>query len=529
VNDIRAGDSRGSFGELVRAVRLMADNTHGPIDLHVFSDMQQSNMAPNVTDMMLPDNVALFLHPAVKTAVPNWAVEQVDAPVQFWGATKDGKPSRVQAVIAGYGTPAAARTASLVVNGKTVATASVQVPASGKATVEFPGLAVPYGYSRCEVRIDAADALPADDAFLFAVERSDPLRLLFVHAATDTRSPRYFNDALTSAAESAFTLQTVTTAEAADQSLSKFALVVLSDIGSLSSSFEADLVQYVRAGGNVLMALGTSAAGRSRVPIFDGAVEGVHDYARETSSGQERFLRIGETDVSHAAVSKTGDWSGVKFYYVVRVDPANARVIARLTDHTPVLLDKKVGEGRVLLLASGLDNLTNDLPLHPVFVAFVEQASRYLSGAGRSVGASQVDAMAELRTADEEGIDRNLGVEVVDPDGRRPLSLKDAATAQSFQLSRAGFYQLRLASGRQVVVGVNPDRRESNLTVMPEDVQALWRGHPKSDQPQAAQAEVQASGRREPYSLWWYIMILALVAAVTESCLASRYLSSPLE
>ena len=35
----------------------------------------------------------------------------------------------------------------------------------------------------------------------------------------------------------------------------------------------------------------------------------------------------------------------------------------------------------MLLFTSGLDNLTNDLPLHPVFVAFVDRTARYLSAA----------------------------------------------------------------------------------------------------------------------------------------------------
>ena len=38
---------------------------------------------------------------------------------------------------------------------------------------------------------------------------------------------------------------------------------------------------------------------------------------------------------------------------------------ARLTDGTPLLLEKQIGEGHVLLFTSGLENLTNDLPLHP--------------------------------------------------------------------------------------------------------------------------------------------------------------------
>jgi aerotolerance regulator-like protein/VWA domain-containing protein len=527
LDGIHASDSRGSFGELVRAVRLTADNVRGPIELHLFSDMQRSNMAPSIADMVLPDTVTLVLHPVVKDTVPNWTVESVTAPAQFWGTAKDGRPARVQAVVAGYGTPAATRTASLVVNGKTVATASVQVPAAGRATVELPSLNVPYGFSRCEVRIDPGDALPSDDAYLFAVERSDPLRVLFVHAATDSRSPLYFSNALASAAETAFTLQTVSIEQAANLPLSKYALVVLSDIASLPSSFENDLLGYVRGGGSVLIALGTAAGHRSRVPVFGDAIEGIHDYSREISSGHERFLRAGETDPSHASVGKDGNLTGVRFYYVVRVNDASSRVVARLTDHTPVLLDKKIGEGRGLLFASGLDNLANDFPLHPVFVSFVDGTARYLSGAGRTVGTTQVDSLLELRTAEEQASAQDHGVEVVDPDGHRPLSLKEAAAAQSFRLTRAGFYQLRLASGRQEVVGVNPDRRESNLAVMPDDVQALWRGNPRPAQ--ASFSGARGPERQEPHSLWWYIMMLVLVAALSESWLASRYLATPLE
>ena len=146
-----------------------------------------------------------FCIPVAKDPAPNWTVESVNAPGEVW----DPKKTRVQAVIAGYHTPAATRTVSLVVNGKTIATRNVEVPADGRASVEFDSLDVPYGFSRCEVRIDSADSLPADDVSLFAVERSDPRKVLFVHEANDTRSPLYFRSALASAAESAFTLETV--------------------------------------------------------------------------------------------------------------------------------------------------------------------------------------------------------------------------------------------------------------------------------------------------------------------------------
>ena len=152
-------------------------------------------------------------------------------------------------------------------------------------------------------------------------------------------------------------------------------------------------------------------------------------------------------------------WAGVKFYYAVAVDPSNSRVVARLTDQTPLLLDKKIGEGHVLLLASGLDDLTNDLPVHPVFVPFVKQTALYLSGTADRSGSRLVDSFLELRTSKEQAV----SVEIVDPAGRRPLSLQEATTAESYQLTSSGFYDVRLANGRRDLVGCQsgPPRVES--------------------------------------------------------------------
>src|ERR1700723_2124671 len=170
----------------------------------------------------------MVTHAVVSKPQPNWTVESVDAPGQVWG--KDLKPIHVGAVIAGYGTPAAQRTASLVVNGKTPATKTVQVPANGRATVDFPALEVPYGFSRCEIKLDAADAFPADDLRRFAVERSDPQKALLVHNYGDTRSPLYVGAALSAAAQSAFILESINVNEAADRRPSNYAFIVLSDL-----------------------------------------------------------------------------------------------------------------------------------------------------------------------------------------------------------------------------------------------------------------------------------------------------------
>ncbi len=519
VQAIQPGDSHGNFGELARAVRAMADSVHTPIELHLFSDMQRGDLAPTFSDMALPANVTLETHAVVSKAQPNWTVESVEtaaAPGQVWG--KAAKPVHVTAVIAGYGTPAAQRTVSLVVNGKTTATRSVAVPANGRATVDFAGLEVPYGFSRCEVKIDSADSFPSDDLRRFAVERSDPQKVLLIHNYGDNRSPLYVGAALSAAAQSAFVLESVNANEAADRQPSNYAFVVLSDLSALPPLLENSLTGYVRAGGSLLIAAGTSAGGRSQIPIFGAHIVDARDYSRVPG----RYMAVGSSDSSYPGVAQAGGWQGVKFFYALAVDPGDARVIVRLGDQTPLLLEKRIGEGRVVLFTSGLDNLTNDFPLQPAFVPFIEQTARYLGGSERQGGARLVDAYLDLRNAKEQA----QGVEVTDPKGKRPLTLGEAASAQSFQLTEAGYYQIRLANGRQDEIGVNPDPKESNLYLIDDDVLALWRGNGGQASPSS---QIPATPHKTSQKLWWYVMLLVLAFALAESALASRYLGTQRE
>jgi Aerotolerance regulator N-terminal/von Willebrand factor type A domain len=529
LESIRPGDGHANFGELGRVIRTLTETIHGPVDLHLFSDMQRTAMPANFADMVLPNNIALVLHPVAEgTAPPNWTVESVEAP-SVLPDPKDLKRSRVQAVIAGFGTPAATKTVSLLVNGKTMATRKVNVPANGRAPVEFAPLDVGYGLNRCEVRIEGGDAFPADDASVFGVRRSDPERVLFVHNAGETRSPVYFGSALEAAAQSSFVLQSVAAEQSTDLDPSKFAFVVLSDAAVLPSIFEHALAQYVAKGGSLLVALGPTAT-HSRIPVWDENVKETRDYARGGGAASVSQVDFGFPALAQAQPGgNNGGWSDVKVLYAAVVDPGEARVAARLSDGTPLLLDKRVGEGHVLLFTSGLENLSNDLPLHPVFVAFVDHTSRYLSGSEQLSGAGLVDSFVQLRSGGQ-AVGAATNVEVIDPDGKRPLSLAEARNVQSFRLERAGFYQIRFGNGRDAVIGVNPDRRESDLEALPSDVQRLWSGSSGGNTSGSQQtSDSTAEGAYRPVSLWWYVMLLAFVVLLAETALASRYLGTPRE
>lgn len=526
LESIQPGDGHASFGDLGRAVRALAETVRMPIDVHLYSDMQRTGMPANFADLVLPANATLAIHAVANGGpIPNWTIESIDAPADL-ADPKDPHRSRVRAVVAGFSTPAATKAVSLVVNGKTVATRRVDVPANGRATVEFAPLDVNYGFNRCEIRVDGGDGFPADDGSVFAVQRSDPQRVLFVHESGDARSATYFGAALKAAAGSSFVLQSIAQEQATDFDPSRFAFVVLSDSVALPAIFEHALEQYVAKGGDVFIALGTNAGRRAHIPVWGGDVNGTHDYARAGAPAV-----IGQVDFAHPALvdaqpgKDNGGWAEAHVFYAPIVDPRGARVAARLSDGTPLVLDKQVGLGHVLVLASGLENLTNDLPLHPVFVAFVDHVARYLSGTERLSGSRVVDSFVQLRSpgASEEG-----SVEVIGPDGRRLLSLAEARTLQTLRLDRAGFYQVRLVNGHDMVIGTNPDRRESDLQPIAEDVQRLWSGTAGTS---ASPAETASNleEKYRPVSLWWYIMVLAFLTALAETAFASRYMGTQRE
>ncbi len=532
LESIQPGDGHASFGELGRDIRTLNEQQPQPADLHLFSDMQKSAMPANFSDMVLPPDVTLAVHSVANTstAPANWTVASVDAPAEL-SDIKDSKRSRVIAVVAGLNTPAASRSVSLLVNGKSVATKRVDVPANGRATVEFAPLDIGYGFNRCEVRIEAQDAFPQDDASLFAVRRSDPERVLFIHANGDTRSELYFGAALGAAAQASFTLQNVTPGQTNDLDPARFAFVVLADAVSLPPIFERNLREYVIKGGSVLIALGTGAGHHAAIPLWGATVQDVHDYARSGSAAA-----VGAIDFTHPAMADAqpgrdnGGWAGAKVLYATVVDPAGARVAAQLSDGTPLLIDRSMGEGHVLLFTTGFDNLTNDLPLHPVFVAFVDRMARYLSGTERLSGARVVDSFVQLRSAGATGT-ASASAEIVDPDGKRPLSLAEARSAQTFRLTRAGFYQVRFANGRDGLIGVNPDRLESDLQPVPPEIQQLWSGSNTQPLPNeaAAPSTAQHPTAYRPVSMWWYVMLLALLVALAETALASGYMGTQRE
>jgi hypothetical protein len=509
VDAIEASDSRTSYAELTRSLRSIAQATKLPLDVHLYSDMQQTGMPPNFNDLKLNAAVKLETHPIDAKPAANFAVENVVAPRRVY----DAKKARVLVTVAGFNNQKATRRVTLVLNQREIESKNVDVPEGGRATVEFQSLEAPFGMNKGSVRIDSADALPSDDTFFFSVERVEPRHALFVHEAENTRGLLYFQAALDAAGQSAFVMDPATVEQVANVSPSKYAFVVLSDISGLSPAFETQLREYVRGGGSVLIALGRQAVSSSKVLVAEMRVDG----SRYTGREGERFQTAAWLDAGYPSILKDGRWDDVKFFQAIRVQPGKARVAAKLADGTPLLMDEQLGEGHIVVFASTLDNIANDFPVHSSFVPFVDRTARYLGRIDDAPPSVPVGSFAELRDSKEKG----AAVDVLDPKGERALSLEEATRAPNIQFTMAGFYDIRRPNGRNEMVAVNADRHESDLTPVSPDTLSLWQNTAQG----TAGTSEGAAGEQKPLSLWWYVMLAVLALAIAESYLGNRHLS----
>jgi aerotolerance regulator-like protein/VWA domain-containing protein len=511
VTAVQAGDNRASFGELARYLRTLSEAQKQPVEVHLVSDLQKTAMPPGFVDLRLDPNTNLLFHP-IAGAEKNWAVENVVAPRRIY----DPKRVKLVATIAAFGAPAAKRTVTLVLNGRELQSKSVDVPENGRAQVEFAGLDAPYGFSKGEVRIDAADALAGDDRFIFSVERTDPRKVLLVDDGRRPRAELYLRTALDASGDGGFQLETLRAEVATGANLANYAFVILNDVSNVPAALESSLQRYVNAGGSLLAVLGPGAAVLPRVPVLDESIQTSAYAGREG----ERFLTVTDIDTGHPALRSVDRFNTVKFYQAIHVTSAKSRVLAKLNDGTPLVLERSIGEGKVLAFTSTFDNVSNDLPIHASWVPFIAQAALYLGGGGAEQPVNlKVDSYVELRTGDNKA-----AAEVLDPDGKRVLSLEEAVKARNVALDREGFYEIKTAAGRRSLVASHADRSESDLTPIAEETLDLWkRTGTAGAASEGGPAGTPDAGDR-PWGLWPYILLLLLGVAVAESVVANGYL-----
>ena len=513
IRSLQAGASRNSYGELIEAVRNLIPANSVPVEVHLISDFQQSALPGRFTDVALPRIATLVPHNIADPEAPNWTLESVKGSTRLYGV---GQKARIEVTIAGFGTVPDRKNVEFRLGGKRVDDRSVDVPASGRASVVFEGFDVPKGNTRAEVVLGSGDALKLDDRRLVVFDNTEPAPILFLSGHNRRRDALYYTAALDAGSGAVFEVQAASPAAADRLQPERFAMVVISDVPRLSSLFSERLRNYVEAGGSVLLAVGPKITLAREAPLYGKRLGEARYVPREG----ERFQVAGEVDVSHPALRLVERFRRVKFFrYAQLWTGEDDEVAARFADGSPMLVEHKVGDGRLLVFASSLDNVWSDLPVHPVFVPFAVESARYLSGLEESRMQAVIDSVLALRKRRAPG----STVQAFDPQGDRVLSLSQSISEQDLAVTELGFYEIR-RTGESELIAVNPDPRESNLRPMDADMLALWQTSGGGGGEASSGEGTETPIELPPFEIWRWLLVLLLLAALIESIVGNQHL-----
>jgi hypothetical protein len=501
IRSMEVTDEASSYGELIRALRVMEQTTGLSLDVHLFTDAQQTSMPAAFSDLQPGPHTSLTVHEIGTGAAPNWAVQSVSIPA----ITYDAANVRLTAGIAGWQTNQVNRTVSVLLDGRTVASKDIVIPSSGRAEVEFNDLTIPFGVHRGQVELAPHDDLPNDDTMLFSIERADPRKVLFLTTPGRTAESFFYKSALDASTATGLRAQAAAIPEAARLDLSQFALVVLNNPGELDNSTTQALSNYLSNGGSVFIAAGPATSRETTVPLA-----GEHITATANSQGaQVKIFDLFATNV----------FDNVQFLSTSKITPQPSdRVLATFTDGSPLLLEQAKGEGRILIFAGTTDNTTSDFPVHAGFVPFVAATGAYLTGETNAASSVTVGSAVALRQSKSQ----TASADVIGPNGKHEFPLSEGARIMSFNPASEGFYDVHSANGKRRLLAVHADRRESNLEKVPAETLILWRNTSNGG---AVKPGTETESGTVQVSLWRYLLTFVLIAAIVESIFASRYLT----
>jgi hypothetical protein len=308
--------------------------------------------------------------------------------------------------------------------------------------------------------------------------------------------------------------------------------IIFNDAAIPGGELGRALADYVGAGGALLVGSGEAAPANWPAGA-DGFLPGAP--GRRVDAARGTAYSVSDFDPDHPLAIAFGarnaiDLSQARVFRYRALQPGpQDRVVARYSDGAVALLERRVGAGRVMVLTTTLDNHWNDLALQPIFLPFLHQGLRYLTGfeshAQQSAIGDVVDVMRYARAlAGAEAIvaaadDASL---VIESPSAHAIRLERQAPLLT--LAEPGFYQVHHATPARVEVtlAANIDARESSQQMLDvgrfvEEIRASVE-EPATD---AALTRRQAEGHERQQLLWYTILSAVLLLALIEALTAN--------
>ena len=502
------------YPNLRLADQMLEDSRYENRAIYLISDFQEVGLQGADESWKLAPGVALYLLDVGSADSENLVLTDVRSPEQL---LEDSAQQQILARVRSTGTQYLdSGEVSLSLNGQMVDRRPVDLTDRSEQVVTFAVDFEAEGDYVGEIRV-AGDNFSDDNSYYFTVDVLPKINVLLVNGEA---SDNWFDDeghwfglAVSSTDSSPFSLETIDPTELSAAAMRQSDVVALLNVGQLTSSQAAALSEYVVNGGSLLIAPGDRVDER----VFNQQLGEISPARLEQGGllGRDDYLVIADYDRRHPILRPLGsDWSA-RFQGHWRLTPSeDANVLMQFDNTEAALVERDIGEGKILLFASSLDLEWNNLALQGLFLPFVHETLRHLVRSEMGQSAYEIGDSISL-----EQFASDTEVSVSDADGRS-VSLEannlQRATSPGLFTATSGAVSSRYA------VNILPE--ESNFTRVATSTlyDAVVNPDTSPLQSREAQTTQLIEELENPQRLWWWILTLVMVLLLVEVLVANR-------
>ncbi len=423
-------------------------------------------------------------------------------------------------------------TVALTVNGRRQSQRRVKLKANGDEIVTFPRISLPRGYVRGAVSLQgAADVIDCDNSYYFVLHNDDKSEILAVNGEPRGNSDRdelfFLDRALNLPGLGRYSLSKIAAAGLDGQDLHAYRAVVLANVKDLSRAQIERLYYYVSGGGGLFIALGDQIVPKIFNSLFQRLSPARLNNRAFAEIDHKNGVVLSAIDFQHAvfrpfAEPGQGDPSSARFFQYFHMSPNKPEfVLAAFDDGSPAVLERKVGAGKVLLLASSLDTEWNNLPIKAIYLPLLYQMMDYIAAVPKGQESFTVGApvsLARYRVGPQS--QTTLAVET-------PAAEKIAPQGSYFEnTGEPGIYRVYTGNRRKPAAyfAVNVNTSESDLAAAPrEDLGAREAQIARGEASAAALLTGEFDAHQEQaQKLWRLALLMVILLLVGETWLANR-------
>jgi len=497
------------------ADQLLENSRYENRAIYLISDFQELAMDSGDEGWQLAPGVAFTGIDVGAAESSNLVLTDVRSPEQL---LEDAAEQQILARVRSTGTRYLERAeVSLSIDGELVDRVQVNLEDRSEEVVTFTAHFDAQGTHVGEVRV-SGDDFGVDNSYFFTVDVLPKIRVLLVNGeASDDwfdDEGHWFGLAVSSAAQSPFLLETIEPAELSAASLRQNDVAVLLNVGNLSASQAAAITDYVESGGSLLLAPGD----RVNADLFNQQFAAISPaiLQGQDTLGRNDYLVIADFDRRHPILSRLhGDWSARFQSYWLLSANAQADVLMQFDNAEPALLERAVGEGKVILFASAMDMEWSNLPLQGLFLPFVHETLRHLVQAETKQRAYRVGDSFTLDLSGDAS-----EVMAMNPNGDALTFANDSFVITA---DMPGIIEATV-DGVRTSFAVNILPEESNFRRIP--VATLYDQIINRDtnpiQSSAVRTAQLIEELERPQRVWWWVLCLVVLLVFAEVIIANR-------